>query len=265
MTNNEERIAGHASVNGISMYYEIHGPGTGTPLVLLHGGGSTIESTYGRILPLFAQHRRVVAVEEQGHGRTTDREGPIRFDTSADDVAVLLRQLDIEKADVMGFSNGASVAMELAIRHPDVVRKLVFASSMTKRSGAAPEFWQFMAAATFANMPEPLKADFLAVTPDPQKLRTMHDKDLERMLHFVEIPDPAVRSVHAPTLVLLGDRDVPTLEHAVELTRLLPHARLVVLPGGHGDYLGEIMSPKSHDPELTSRLVAQFLDAPDAS
>jgi pimeloyl-ACP methyl ester carboxylesterase len=265
MPNSSERVAGQAPVNGISMYYEIHGPDSGTPLVLLHGGGSTIDSTYGRILPLFAQHRRVIAVEEQGHGRTTDRDAPIRFDTSADDVAVLLRQLKIEKADVMGFSNGASVAMELAIRHPDAVRKLVFASSMTKRSGAAPQFWQFIEKATFADMPESLKADFLAVNPDPKKLRTMHDKDLERMQHFVEIPDATVRSVRAPTLVVLGDRDVPTPEHAVELTRLLPHARLAVLPGGHGDYLGEVSAPKSHAAELTSRLIEQFLDATDAS
>lgn len=93
----------------------------------------------------------------------------------------------------------------------------------------------------------------------------MHDKDLERMQHFVEIPDATVKSVRAPTLVLLGDRDVPTPEHAVELTRLLPHARLVVLPGGHGDYLGEIMSPKSDAAEMTSRLIEQFLDAADAS
>src|SRR5689334_7342887 len=109
---------GHAPVNGLSMYYEVHGDGPGVPLVLLHGGGSTIDSNYGRVLPLFARQRTVIALEEQAHGRTTDRDTPVRFDSSAEDVAALLGVLQIPQADVMGFSNGASVALRLAIRHP---------------------------------------------------------------------------------------------------------------------------------------------------
>ena len=112
------RKSGHAPVNGIRMYFEMHGEETGTPLVLLHGGGSTIDVTYGRILPLFARHRRVIALEEQNHGRTDFRDVPERFTTSADDVAALLAHLRIDKADLMGFSNGASVALQVAIRHP---------------------------------------------------------------------------------------------------------------------------------------------------
>ena len=253
---------GHLAVNGISMYYEVHGAGDGTPLVLLHGGGSTIESTYGEVLPLFARHRRVIALEEQAHGRTTDRDRPERFDTSADDVAALLGQLDIDKADVMGFSNGASVAMQVAIRHPALVRKLVFASSMTKKSGAHPEFWEFIGKATFADMPQPLKDAFLKVNPDPQKLRNMHDKDAERMRNFVETSDEDVKSVKAPTLILLGDHDVPTPEHALELTHLMPQARLMILPSGHGDYLGEMLMAKKHSryPEVTAWLIEDFLD-----
>jgi pimeloyl-ACP methyl ester carboxylesterase len=103
--------SGHAPVNGLDMYYEIHGNGDGTPLVLLHGGGSSIDVTYGRILPFIARHRTAIGVDEQAHGRPSDRETPVRFDTSADDVAALLRHLKTEKADVMGFSNGASVAL----------------------------------------------------------------------------------------------------------------------------------------------------------
>jgi pimeloyl-ACP methyl ester carboxylesterase len=256
--------SGHAPVNGISMYYEIHGTGGGTPLVLLHGGGSSIDVTYGRILPLFAQHRRVIALDERAHGRSTDRDAPLRFDTSADDVASLLATLKVGKADVMGFSNGASVAMQLTIRHQELVRKLVFASSMTKKSGASPQFWDFIGKATFADMPQPLKDAFLAVTPDPQKLRAMHDRDLERMQHFVETSDGDVRSIDVPTLVIAGDRDVPTPEHALELTRLLPQARLMILPSGHGDYLGEldVAQKSSRYPEWTARLIEQFLDSP---
>jgi pimeloyl-ACP methyl ester carboxylesterase len=254
--------AGHAPVNGISMYYEIHGDAAGTPLVLLHGGGSSIDVTYGRILPFLARHRRVIALDEQGHGRTTDRDAPVRFTSSADDVAALLERLEIQTADVMGFSNGASVALQVAIRHPAQVRKLIFASSMTKRSGAFPQFWQYIENATFADMPQELKDAFLKVNPDPHKLRAMHDKDLERMQHFVDTSDADVRSVRAPTLVLLGDRDVATPEHAIELTHLLPHARLLILPGGHGDYLGELVAitrPSRH-PELTAGLLEEFLD-----
>jgi pimeloyl-ACP methyl ester carboxylesterase len=254
--------SGHAPVNGLRMYYEIHGTGDGPPLLLLHGGGSDIDVTYGRILPFFARHRKVIALDEQGHGRTTDREGPVRFDTSADDVAALLRQLGVPRADVMGFSNGASVALQVAIRHPALVRKLVFASSMTKKSGARPEFWEFIGKGTFADMPQPLKDAFLKVNPDPQKLRAMHDKDLERMQHFVETPDEDVAKVKVPTLVVLGDRDIPTPEHALELRRLMPQARLMILPGGHGDYLGEIIFAKrgSRYPEWSAGVIQEFLD-----
>jgi pimeloyl-ACP methyl ester carboxylesterase len=254
--------SGHTPVNGISMYYEIHGSVPGTPLVLLHGGGSSIAVTYGRILPYLARQRTVIGIDEQGHGKTSDRDAPVRFDTSADDVAALLGALHIEQADVMGFSNGAEVALRLTLRHPALVRKLIFASSITKKSGAAPEFWGFMARASFADMPQPLKDAFLRDNPDPRKLRNMHDKDLERMQHFVETSDDEVRSVKAPTLVLQGDHDVPTLEHGLELSRLFPNARLMVLPGGHGDYLGELIAdkPGSEYVALSAGLIDEFLD-----
>ena len=253
--------SGHAPVNGIRMYYEVHGPAGGTPLLLLHGGGSTIEVTFGKILPFLARHRRVIAVEEQGHGRTSDRDQPLRFETSADDVAALLRHLRIETADLFGFSNGASVALQTAIRHPGVVRKLVFASSMTKKAGARPEFWEFMARADFSNMPQPLKDAFLKVNPDPAKLRVMHDKDAERMRSFADVPDQALESLRASTLILIGDQDLVTPEHAVELSRRIPKSRLLILPGGHGEYLGEaVMAPKdSRMPEVSAGLVEEFL------
>jgi pimeloyl-ACP methyl ester carboxylesterase len=258
--------SGHAPVNGISMYYEIHGRSAGVPLVLLHGGGSTIGVTFGRVLPLFARARRVIAVEEQGHGRTSDRPAPVRFETSADDVAALLRHLGVAQADLLGFSNGASVALQVAIRHPELVRRLVFASAMTRRDGARPELWEFMDQADFANMPQPLKDAFLRVNPDTVQLRAMHDKDAERMRNFQDVPDGLLGSVRAQTMILIGDRDIVKLEHAVELTRLIPGARLLVVPGGHGDYLGEAVmtTRESRQPELTAGLIELFLDATDA-
>jgi len=254
---------GHAPVNGIDMYYEVHGRMDGAPLVLLHGGGSTIDATFSRVLPVFAGTRRVIAVEEQGHGRTTDRDAPITFESSADDVAALFRYLKVDKADIFGFSNGASVALQVAIRHPQLVRKLVFASSITKRDGAQPQFWEFMKQADFSNMPQPLKDAFLRVNPDVRQLKTMHDKDAARMRNFKDVPDALVRSVRAPTLVVLGDRDIVKLEHAIELSRLIPDARLLILPAGHGDYLGEAVMTKkdSRCPELTARLIEEFLDS----
>jgi pimeloyl-ACP methyl ester carboxylesterase/GNAT superfamily N-acetyltransferase len=253
----------YAPVNGISMYYEVHGRGGEVPLVLLHGGGSTIEVTFSKVLPVFAAGRTVIAVEEQGHGRTTDRDAPVRFESSADDVAALLNSLKVDKTDILGFSNGASVGLQVAIRHPQLVRKLVFASSITKRDGAHPQLWEFMKQAQFSNMPQPLKDAFLRVNPDERQLRTMHDKDAERMRNFRDVPDDLLRSLQAPTLIVLGDQDIVRLEHAVELTRVIPKARLLILPGGHGDYLGEAVMTQANTryPELSARLIEEFLDS----
>jgi pimeloyl-ACP methyl ester carboxylesterase len=255
---------GYADVNGIRMYYETYGPERGVPLVLLHGGGSTIDVTWGHILPFLARDRRVIAVEEQAHGRTSDRNAPVRFESSADDVAALLKQLKVEQADVFGFSNGASVGLQLAIRHPQAVRKLVFASSFTKKEGAQPQLWELIKSADITNMPQPLKDAFLKVNPDPAKLKTMHDKDAERMRHFADVPDAELRAIRAPTLIVIGDHDIVKPGHALELTRLIPNARLMVLVGGHGDYLGEaiVTQRATRAPELTAGFVEDFLDGP---
>lgn len=254
----------YAEVNGIRLYYEIHGLAHGTPLVLLHGGGSTIDVTFGRILPSFGRNRRVIAVEEQAHGRSSDRNAPLSFENSADDVAALLEHLNVRQADLFGFSNGASIALQVAIRHPQMARKLVFASAMTRKDGAHPQVWDFMRSADISNMPQALKDAFLKVNPDPVKLKTMHDKDADRMRNFKDVPDADVRSIRAPTLILIGDRDVVKPEHAVELTHLIPNSRLLVLVGGHGDYLGEasITQQASRAPERTAELIGEFLDAP---
>jgi pimeloyl-ACP methyl ester carboxylesterase len=180
-------------------------------------------------------------------------------------VDALLQYLHVESADVFGFSNGAGNALQLAIRHPSRVHKLIFASYMTKKAGAPSQFWEFMGSqANFSNMPQPLKDAFLKVNPDQQRLRTMCEKDIDRMRHFKDVPIQELKSVRAPTLILLGDRDVPKLEHAVELSREIAGARLLVLPGGHGEYLGELltMKPGSGAPELTARHVEEFLGSP---
>ncbi len=253
-------------MHGIALYYEQYGPATGTPLVLLPGDGSTIQGTYARFLPLISQHRRVIAFEEQGHGRSGVHAGPERFEDSGDDFEVGIEQLGIARADVMGFSNGASNALLVAVRHPERVRKLIFASSFTKRAGAQSWFWPMMANADFAGMPAAPKAEFLRVNPDSAALRLMHDRDLERMHSFTDLPDDQVRSVKAPTLIVCGDHDIVTPEHALELSRLITGARLLIVPGGHGDFFGELTAPARPPAiEATVRLIGEFLDEPAAS
>src|SRR5690606_29072653 len=110
---------GYSDVNGIKMYYEIYGQGK--PLVLIHGGGSTIESNWARVIPLLAKNRKVLALELQAHGRTSDRNGDLSFEQDADDVAGLLHNLNIDRADFFGFSNGGTTTLQIAIRHPEIV------------------------------------------------------------------------------------------------------------------------------------------------
>jgi pimeloyl-ACP methyl ester carboxylesterase len=121
-----------------------------------------------------------------------------------------------------------------------------------------------MQQATFANMPQALKEAFLRVNPDSQQLRVMHDKDAERMRSFKDIPDGELKAVRAATLIVVGDQDIVKLEHAIELTHLIPRARLLVLVGGHGDYIGEAVTThrETRYPELTAGMIEEFLDAP---
>jgi pimeloyl-ACP methyl ester carboxylesterase len=231
-------ITGYKLVNGLNMYHEIHGKGN--PLVLIHGGGSTIGTSFGKVLPLFAEHRQVIAVELQGHGHTADRDVPSSFEQDADDVAALMDQLEIKSADIFGFSNGGQTAMQLAIRHPEKVRKLIAGAAGYKRSGYQSWFWEFIPNATLDNMPQPLKDAYLAINPDPAALLAMHNRDRDRMVNFKDWSDDAIRSITAPTLVICGDRDVMTPGHALEIYRLLPNARLMIYPGVHGDFIGEL-------------------------
>lgn len=249
----------YADVNGIRMYYEIHGKGF--PLVLIHGGGSTIYTTFGTILPLLAENHQVVAVELQAHGHTQDRNAPESFEQDADDVAALLKNIGIYKADIFGFSNGGNTAMQIAIRHPSAVNKLVIASSFYKRDGMQDWFWKFMPQAELKNMPALLKEAFLKINPDTNALLAMHNKDRDRMLTFKDWPDSLLRSITMPTLLLVGDNDVMKPEHTVAMYRLIPNARMVVLPGGHGEYLGEetMLNKNSRMPEFTVSLVEEFL------
>jgi pimeloyl-ACP methyl ester carboxylesterase len=252
---------GYMTVNGIKMYYEIHGKGD-TPLVLIHGGGSTIGTSFGNILRFFARPYKVIAVELQAHGHTGDRDAPESFVQDADDVAALLQGLRIDKANILGFSNGGSTALQVAIRHPQMVNKLVAIAAATKRNGFIPGFFETMPNATLENMPQPLKTAFLAINPDSSQLFNMFTKDKNRMVGFKDWPDELLRVIHAPTLIMNADKDVILTEHALAMSKLIPNAKLVILPGVHGAFLGEIctVEPGSKMPEVTAALVREFLD-----
>ena len=232
----------YANVNGLKMYYEVHG--NGFPLVLIHGGGSTIGTTFGRVLPALAKTHKVIAVEMQAHGHTADIDRPLSFEQDADDLAELLRQLHIDKADIFGFSNGASTTLEMAIRHPEMVNKIIVASTMYKKDGSYPWFWDMMAHPTFEQMPQPLKDAFLEINSNRDALYTMYKRDVARMQSFKDIPEVDIKGIKAPALIIIGDNDVVRPEHAVEMFRQMQHAKLVILPGGHGEYLGEITTLK---------------------
>ncbi len=254
----QDSITGYATLGNLRMYYEIHGTGKGQPLVLIHGGGSTIGTSFGHVIPAFAEHRQVIAVELQAHGHTADIDRPLSFQQDADDVAGLLQQLHIEKADVFGFSNGGQTALEVAIRHPNLVRKLVLASMFYKREGAYPWLWAGFPTASLHQMPKNLRDAYLEITHDSARLETMFHRDVQRMKDFKDWSDDAIRSIQSPTLVIIADQDVTKPEHAVEMYRLLPHGRLIVLPGHHGEFL-ESAGPL---PLLAAALVDEFLDAP---
>src|SRR5262245_58917519 len=185
---------GFAAIGPLRMYYEVHGDG-GRPLVLIHGGGSTIESNWSHVLPQLASHRTVIAVELQAHGRTADVDRPETFEQDADDVAALVRHLSLASVDILGFSNGGHIAMQIAIRHPTIVRTLVIASASYKREGMIDGFFDMMKHASLTNMPAPLTEAFLAVIPDPRALQAMHDKDAARMRDFRDWSDDALRSI----------------------------------------------------------------------
>lgn len=252
--------SGHAAVNGINMYYEIHGKGE-LPLVLIHGGGSTIETSFGVLLPLLTANNKVLAVELQAHGRTSDRNSPESFEQDADDVAALLKHLDIKKANILGFSNGGTTTLQIAMRHVQLVNKIIVISGATKREGFMTGFFDFMKTAAFDTMPQPLKDGYLKVTPNEAGLLNMFNKDKQRMIDFKDISDAAISTIKAPALFMVADKDVISVEHTTEMEKLIHGSQLIVLPGSHGQFFGEMDSAKGRKlPEATALLIQDFLD-----
>jgi len=265
---NKDGKGSYASVNGLNMYYEIHG--TGKPLVLLHGGLATIDVLFGQLLPPLAQTRQVIAVELQAHGHTADIERPLSFELMADDIAALIKHLGLEQADLFGFSLGGGVALQTAIRHPEVVRKLVVVSAPCKRDGWYPEVLAGMASmnaeAAEAMMGSPMHQAYVSVAPKPEDWSALVAKSGQLLRQDYDW-STAVASITAPTLIVVGDADSVRPAHAVELFGLLgggkvdgamgglPHSQLAMLPGTtHFSILART--------DLLLPIITPFLEAP---
>jgi pimeloyl-ACP methyl ester carboxylesterase len=225
----------YAKVNGLEMYYETHGAALegSRPLVLLHGGGLTVGLTFSAVLPALAADRRVVAPELQGHGRTADTDRGMTVPGLASDVVALLDELGIRQADFLGFSLGGLTALEVAVRHPERVGRLALAATMYTQDGVHDE----VRVPDYSSPRLPSQDDFqqmadayAATAPHPEHFQDF----LAKVSAAAQAPLPwtadDLRGLRAPTLLLLGDSDFVRVEHAAEMQRLIPEARLAVLP-----------------------------------
>lgn len=252
---------GYAYVNGLKMYYETYG--NGEPLVLIHGGGSHIQTTFSKIIPELARHRQLIAMDLQAHGRTNDRNTSLSFEQDADDVAALCKHLGVERADFLGFSNGGQTTIELALRYPKLTDKIIIASAFYKRSAVVPQFWEGFNTATLSNMPEVLKQAYLDVTnKDEAGLLNMFNKDVQRMRTFKGWTDEQMKSIEAPVLIINGSTDVGSCEHAVRMYRIIPNSELAIFPGEHGAYLGtiETLNNSEWSKFNATHLILEFLN-----
>lgn len=259
---------GYAPVNGLQLYYEIHG--TGQPLVLLHGGfGMT--GMFSAVIPQLAQQRQVIAVDLQAHGRTADIDRPLRCELLADDIAALITHLGLAQADVMGYSFGGATALRTAIQHPGRVRRLVVVSTPFKRSGWYPEMVAAMSQPNAVDAElmrrTPLYAAYTSVAPRPEDFAVLCRKMGDLLRRDYDWSNE-VAALPMPTMLVIGDADDMPPAHAVAFFGLLgggqrpggwdgagiPKSRLVILPGTtHYNILAS--------PALLPAVIP-FLDAP---
>jgi pimeloyl-ACP methyl ester carboxylesterase len=256
---------GYAPVNGLNMYYEIHG--AGQPLVLLHGAFSAIGTSFGALVPELAPTRQVIAFELQAHGRTADIDRPLTLEQMADDTAAALQQLGTAQADIFGYSMGAGVALQIAIRHPNVVRKLVLASVTYTKSGFHPGLMEGMENMTHeAMVGSPWHAEYTRIAPNPDNFARLFAKKSQMDRGIQDVPAEVIQAITAPTLLIIGDSDIIRPEHAVELFRLLgggvagdlaglPKSQLAILPGTTHVTLVQRA-------DLLLAIIPPFLDAP---
>lgn len=232
--------SGYAAVNGLKMYYEVYGKGK--PIVLIHGSFMNIPLNWSHIIPLFAKNRKVIVAEMQGHGRTKDIPREFSYESMADDVSGLLKQLKIDSADILGYSMGGGIAFQVAVRHPEQVRRLVVLSGTYKHDGWWPDVeasFGTMTADMFKGSPIEKQYESLGNDPKhfPEYVKKVLSIDLKPYDWSKE-----VKNIKAPVFMAIGDADGVRYEHALELFRAkgggkmgdihgLPQSRLAIIPG----------------------------------
>ncbi len=234
-------VTGYADVNGLHMYYETHGEGE--PVVLLHGAYMSADQMRS-VTDILAQKRQVIVPEAQGHARTADIDRPITYEAMADDVAALMDHLGVPAADVVGYSMGATTALNLAMRHPEKVKRMVAAAGTYQTAGMYPEvaaMFPTITAEMFAG--SPFEAEYRKLSPTPDAFPQFVEKLKVLDTTPQDWPAADIAAITAPTLVVVGDQDVVTPEHAVKMFRLLgggkpgdmgtpaPEDQLAIMPG----------------------------------
>lgn len=253
---------GYAAVNDLEMYYEIHG--SGDPIVVLHGAYMNAD-TMAPFVQLLAGNYQVIVPEAQAHGRTGDIDRPLSYEAMADDVAALLDTLGIEKADVFGYSMGGSTALQVAIRHPEKVNKLIVASATYKSEGVYPEMLAMFPTITpemFAG--SPMETEYMRLAPNKENWPVLVQKLVDLDSAAQDWPAADVQAITAPTLIVIGDADIVKPDHAVEMYRLrggdvasdmvgMPESRLAIIPGTN--HIGVMFKP-----DLLAAFVTDFLN-----
>lgn len=234
------KSSGLAPVNGLKMYYEIHGEGK--PIVLLHGSYMNIDMNWGQLIPVLAKTNKVIALEMQGHGRTADINRDYSWEAMADDVAGLLKYLKTDKADILGYSFGATVALEFAIKYPDMVNKIVFISSVYKIDGwmkSVRDIFSIIKPAFFEKTP--LKTEYDRLAPDKTHWAEFVTKLAKFDAQPFDLGIENVKKIKKPILIIKGDNDGVELEHIAEIYKAfgggvsgdmagLPKSQLAIIP-----------------------------------
>ena len=247
----------YAEVAGLRIYYEIHGKPSASlpPLLLLHGGTETIETSFAKVLPVFAQQREVIAIEQQGHGHTADLDRPLSYEAMADDTAAVLKQVGFAQVDCFGWSDGGKVGLMFAMRHPELLRRLAVSGSNFRQDGLSPAAVKWLRENPPSKWPPEAQQAYERVAPDPGHWNAFAQKWLDFYLGAPDWSTEQLKSIRAPVLIMVGDRDGVTLEHAQAMRQAISGSRLAVLPGtGHATLLQR--------PEWVLALLNEFYAAP---
>ncbi len=257
-------VTGYLDVNGVRMYYESHGQG-GVPLVVLHGAFSSIHNSFGTIIPGLSATRRVIGFDYQGHGRTADIDRPLRMDVLAQDVVAALDALGLPQVDLMGYSTGAAIALRIAARHPERVRKLILMSVTYRLDGVRPGLMEGLGEMKPSMMyGSPWHANYLKLNPKPD-FDALFWKKMEMDKNAEDLSEAQIQRLTHPVLLIAGDSDLPTIDHLARFFRLvggdvfgdtpagLPRSQLAILPGA-----SHVTTP--FQTEVLLRIIPAFLD-----